>query len=221
MSIVSNTNAIGDLSNSHHFTRSTEIQQQTTTQIKIQTTTSTPLVSSIKPTLQSRTTVELPETSLFITAYPSTTYDGGLTTDSSSTTNHVVPTRTTQQNVHTVDKTSKPVPTPTQSIAVPTGITESFIHFIDETIPPVLRSGRADSTQFGNSLFNTVTIMFFKQNLNIQLVLLKLSISISYTKALPPVSKSRRPKRFTSCHQCCTGDLCNDVCGQNSNFFIY
>lgn len=62
---------------------------------------------------------------------------------------------------------------------------------------------------------------FFKQNLNIQLVLLKLSISISYTKALPPVSKSRRPKRFTSCHQCCTGDLCNDVCGQNSNFFIY
>lgn len=149
MSIVSNTNAIGDLSNSHHFTRSTEIEQQTTTQIKIQTT-STPRVPSIKPTLQSSTTAELPETSLFITAYPSTTYDGGLTTDSSSTTNHV-PTRTTQQNVHTVGKTSKPVPTPTQSTAVPTGITESFIHFIDETIPPVLRSGRADSSQFGNS----------------------------------------------------------------------
>ncbi|XP_065936049.1 uncharacterized protein [Magallana gigas] len=181
LSIVSNTNAIGDLSNSHHFTRSTELQQDTTTQIKIQTT-STPRVSSIQPTLQSSTTTELPETSLFVTAYPPTTSDGGPTTDSSSTTNHIL-TRTTHQHVHTVGKTSKPVPTPiTQSTAVPTGITESFIHFIDETIPPVLRLGRADFSQF----------------------------------ALPPVPKSRRPKRFTSCHQCCTGDLCNDVCGQNS-----
>lgn len=150
MSIVSNTNAIGDLSNSHHFTRSSELQQDTTTQIKIQTT-STPRVSSIQPTLQSSTTTELPETSLFVTAYPPTTSDGGPTTDSSSTTNHV-PTRTTHQHVHTVGKTSKPVPTPTtQSTAVPTGITESFIHFIDETIPPVLRLGRADFSQFGNS----------------------------------------------------------------------
>lgn len=150
MSIVSNTNAIGDLSNSHHFTRSTELQQDTTTQIKIQTT-STPRVSSIQPTLQSSTTTELPETSQFVTAYPPTTSDGGPTTDSSSTTNHV-PTRTTHQHVHTVGKTSKPVPTPTtQSTAVPTGITESFIHFIDETIPPVLRLGRADFSQFGNS----------------------------------------------------------------------
>lgn len=151
LSIVSNTNAIGDLSNSHHFTRSTEIQQDTTTQVKVQTTTSTPHVSSIMPTLQPSTTAELPETSLFITAYPSTTYDGGPTNDSSSTTS--VPTRTTHQNVHTVGKTSKPVPsTPTtQPTAVPTGITESFIHFIDETIAPVLRSGRADSSRFGNS----------------------------------------------------------------------
>lgn len=150
LSIVSNTNAIGDLSNSHHFTRSTELQQDTTTQLKIQTT-STPRVSSIQPTLQSSTTAELPETSQFTTAYPPTTSDGGPTTDSSSTTNHIL-TRTTHQHVHTVGKTSKPVPTPTtQSTAIPTGITESFIHFIDETIPPVLRLGRAEFSQFGNS----------------------------------------------------------------------
>lgn len=62
----------------------------------------------------------------------------------------------------------------------------------------------------------------FKKNLKYPFGFVKpkpLFQSISFNKALPPVPKSRRPKRFTSCHQCCTGDLCNDVCGQNSKKF--
>lgn len=151
LSIVSNSNAVGDLSNSHHFTRSTP-KQMTSTGIPKTTTTVAPLKSTVTSTIETTTkniahvqtlphktttTVKSPPTTV-----STTTTDQTTASVSSVLTTYAIPTTTTNQNGHSTGRTSKPVTVAvTPSTAVPTGITESFIHFIDETDAPILSDG--------------------------------------------------------------------------------
>lgn len=149
LSIVSNSNAVGDLSNSHHFTRSTP-KQRTSTGIPKTTPTVAPLKStSILETTtkniahvqtlphKTTTTVKSPPTTV-----STTTTDQTTAFVSSLLTTNTIQTTTTNQNGHSTGRTSKPVTVAvTPSTAVPTGITESFIHFIDETDAPILSDG--------------------------------------------------------------------------------
>ncbi|XP_061196451.1 mucin-5AC-like [Saccostrea echinata] len=130
-----------------------------------------------------------------------------------------VPTGITDNNIHMVDGLSTGFTT-TPKI-VPTGITEKYIHMVDgssKSSPTQSTPVSPDITEI--SILSDQTNFLAKEYIGIW--------SSKNTKFQSPSvmklthSKNRattlngRQKRFISCHQCCRGDLCNEVCSPSS-----
>ncbi|XP_062578964.1 uncharacterized protein LOC134240877 [Saccostrea cucullata] len=118
-----------------------------------------------------------------------------------------VPTGITDSNIHMVDGLITNLP-PTSKI-VPTGITDQFIHMVDG-------SSKYSSLPLTSNFPDITEISILSDQSNF---LVKGYTDSKNTPASPSYRAAilnGRRKRFISCHVCCRGDLCNDLCSPNS-----